>query len=687
MDDRRQHSDDNDTPTRRLFSPPRPSSRLARPPSYISDVDGTAQLPTTPRRTYTRENSRARDQSPAPTYLTYPHSRQTSPERTSSRQDIRIGRPVSRRLSDVETPVLTPTAVRPSSASPSRLIGARALPVAPVNRSTSPDTAIRMPLMPEKSGWVDEANYETGLSKSPSIKAYSVSTYDEDDARSIAPSLTETLGSIDIENSHYGPAPTQPQARRNAAQKTTEVVKLTDGNLVLDCAIPDKLRSLLSRHDSREFTHVKYTACTCDPDEFAREGFTLRQVGLGRHTELLITLTMYNENELLFTRTLHGVVKNIAHLCSRTKSRTWGPQGWKKVVVCIVADGRRNVNPRVLDVLAAIGVYQEGLAQNKVDGKPVTAHIYEYTSQYSITSDLQFRGSEKGIPPIQLLFCLKEQNAKKLNSHRWMFNGFAPLLVPNVCVLLDVGTRPGSDSIYHLWKTFDLNSNVAGAAGEIKILKGKAWSALMNPLVASQNFEYKMSNILDKPFQSVLGYIAVLPGAFSAYRYVALAPDEFGRGPLDSYFKGERDRKWLLKYVSEAWGETDCPDTVAELIGQRRRWLNGATFAATFALYHFKQIWYTSHSKTRKFFLHVEFAYQAFELLLTFFGLANFYLTFFFITQSFGLEYHWASYVFVILRYLCIMVTAGQFILAVSNRVIFADISLEIVPRAQERCF
>ena len=75
-----------------------------------------------------------------------------------------------------------------------------------------------------------------------------------------------------------------------------------------------------------------------------------------------------------------------------------------------------------------MGCYQEGIAKNRVDSKDVTAHIFEYTSQKVVAETGEV---SPGACPVQILFCLKEQNKKKLNSHRWFFNAFGPLINPN----------------------------------------------------------------------------------------------------------------------------------------------------------------------------------------------------------------------------------------------------------------
>lgn len=58
---------------------------------------------------------------------------------------------------------------------------------------------------------------------------------------------------------------------------------------------------------------------------------------------------------------IYRVIKNIAHLCGRSRSNTWGPEGWKKVVVCIVSDGRSKVNKRTLQVLTLVSLLVFGL--------------------------------------------------------------------------------------------------------------------------------------------------------------------------------------------------------------------------------------------------------------------------------------------------------------------------------------
>ncbi|ETR97094.1 hypothetical protein M419DRAFT_26956 [Trichoderma reesei RUT C-30] len=450
--------------------------------------------------------------------------------------------------------------------------------------------------------------------------------------------------------------------------KTVKQVLLYRGNLVLDCPVPPVLLRENPHGERDEFTHMRYSAATCDPKDFYDENFTLRQklFSKPRHTELFIVVTMYNEDDVLFARTMVGVFKNIEYMCNRPNSKTWGKDAWKKIVVCIVSDGRAKINPRTRAVLAGLGVYQEGIAKQQVNGKDVTAHIYEYTTQTHLQLNKDVVSLVHRRQPVQLLFCLKEKNAKKINSHRWFFQAFGRVLDPNICVLIDAGTRPGGSSIYHLWKAFDLEPMCGGACGEIKAMLGTGGKNLINPLVATQNFEYKMSNILDKPLESAFGFISVLPGAFSAYRYVALQNDKNGQGPLEKYFLGEtlhgggkaglfesnmylaedrilcfelvtkRNCHWILQYVKSATGETDVPDTVTELVLQRRRWLNGSFFAAIYAIAHFHDFFRSDHSFFRKMAFFIEFVFNTVNMIFAWFAIGNFFLVFKILTTSLG---------------------------------------------------
>lgn len=479
------------------------------------------------------------------------------------------------------------------------------------------------------------------------------------------------------------------EVRRNPpASKQRRILKL-------DNPIPSGLRDIVPRRDSPEYTEMRYTACTSDPDTFVEEGYNLRMAEMNRECQIAICITMYNEDKYALARTMHSIQRNVAHLCKRNKSSVWGPNGWKNVQIVLISDGRSKINQGSLDYLAAIGVYQEDMAKSTVNGEPVKAHIFELTTQVSIDEELNYKS--EGTVPCQILFCLKEENQKKINSHRWLFNAFCPLLDPTVVTLVDVGTKLNSTAVYHLWKVFDRDSNVAGAAGQIKTMKGKFDSKLLNPLVAAQNFEYKMSNILDKPLESVFGYISVLPGALSAYRYRALKNHEDGTGPLHSYFLGEtqegrdqdvftanmylaedrilcwelvakKEAAWVLKYVKEATGETDVPEEPPEFISQRRRWLNGAMFSALYAQLHFTQIWKTRHSLTRKVFFQIEFFYQFVQMIFSWFSISNFFLTFYYLAGSMNTIIKHGDVLFTFFKYLLTCTICALFIISMGNR-------------------
>jgi chitin synthase len=210
---------------------------------------------------------------------------------------------------------------------------------------------------------------------------------------------------------------------------------------------------------------MRYSAATCDPDEFSEEnGWSLRTKMYNRETELLIAVTSYNEDKTLYSRTLHGVMLNIRDICKTKQSKYWrrsaeeGVPGWQKIVVALIVDGLEPMDKTVLDILATIGVYQDGVMKKQVDGKDTVGHIFEvcplltcvsltntspgqYTTQISVDPSpkliLPHGDDPNNLVPVQIIFVLKAKNQKKINSHRWLFNAIGRIL--QVWILVTFG--------------------------------------------------------------------------------------------------------------------------------------------------------------------------------------------------------------------------------------------------------
>ncbi|KAJ5368916.1 Chitin synthase C [Penicillium cataractarum] len=448
----------------------------------------------------------------------------------------------------------------------------------------------------------------------------------------------------------------------------TRKIKLVQGYVLsADYPVPSAIQNAVQKQYrespelSEEFSQLRYTAATCDPDEFVmRNGYNLRPAMSNRHTELMIAITCRSENKVLTARTLHGVMQNIRDITNLKKSEFWNQGGpaWQKIVVCLVFDGIDSCDKNTLDVLATIGIYQDGVMKRSVDGRETVAHIFEYTTQLSVTPNQELvrpHGNEStNIPPVQMILCLKQESSNKINSHRWIFNAFSRMLNPEVVVLLDAGTKPCKESLLGLWQAFYNDKNLGGACGEVHPVQHK--KSVFNPFVAAQTFDLKQSNLLEKPLESVFGHVSL--GEFSAYRYRAI----MGR-PLEQYFNGDLtlskklgkkgfdgmtifkknmflagDRilsfelvakagfKWHLTFVKGSRGEVEVQSDFAEFITKRRQWLNGSLAANLYAFIHFGRLYQSGHNLLFLAFLHLQMIYNFAKFVMSWFSLASFFM-------------------------------------------------------------
>ena len=88
-------------------------------------------------------------------------------------------------------------------------------------------------------------------------------------------------------------------------RRSVRQVELVNGNLVLDMPVPTHIVPG-DKKNLEEMTTMRYTAATCDPDDFMKCRYSLRPYLYGRQTELFIVMTMYNEDEVLFCKTMNA---------------------------------------------------------------------------------------------------------------------------------------------------------------------------------------------------------------------------------------------------------------------------------------------------------------------------------------------------------------------------------------------
>lgn len=227
-----------------------------------------------------------------------------------------------------------------------------------------------------------------------------------------------------------------------------------------------------------------------------------------------------------------------------------------------------------------------------------------------------------------------------------------------------MGTEPLQGALSALQSCLSKDKSVGGCCGEI-VVKDWATTApnrlkrLADRLcLQAQWFEYKLSHALYKPFEHCLGYISILPGAFSAYSWAALSADDYR--VLKAYFKPFiapqlltwvesnvyflaedrimseeivkiREKGYRLAFVKQAKATTEGAPGLIHLINQRRRWINGAWFSlikVALMTDMTRCVRESGHGKVRTVLLALEIYYLQVLIAFTWVAVGAYYLAF-----------------------------------------------------------
>lgn len=312
---------------------------------------------------------------------------------------------------------------------------------------------------------------------------------------------------------------------------------------------------------------------------------------------VVVCMTLFNEPAAFVSTTLQTLAHNLMDLA--IDHEPWAPP-----LLCIMADGGQHLSVDTLQLLDNLGVpnVEQPAGHTSDHGIVDVSVLRTHTGAILQACSTGCSGrTETGLrTAVDLMVCVKDQNAGKLNSHALFFKNILPQVNARFVLQVDAGSRLLPDCLRLLFAYMDRTPHCAALAPRIQVQAPRADQCLF---AIWQYYDFLFSSLTLFSLWDCIGYLEVLPGQCSLFRRssILLDPNAAPDAILPRYFNvGEHvsllartaslteDRLIGLDLVLNgtldvalnaclgARVETDRCEKVEELLRQRRRWINGS---------------------------------------------------------------------------------------------------------------
>lgn len=304
-------------------------------------------------------------------------------------------------------------------------------------------------------------------------------------------------------------------------------------------------------------------------------------------------VTVYNEPDSSLRSTLQSILLALRHSFFQVGADS------ARSIVCILVDGQAQMHPSLKWWLKGMQLTLD--APRRYAGLDIHVTSHHADTLTRTIDPASPKPAAECMLKVDVMLCIKNENRGKLESHALFFRDICTELQPDYCYQIDAGTTVAEDAISRMITCMETSRDVGAIAPRVMpVVPAPTASFLQN----WQFYDFALHKAVYWPLESMTGFLSVVPGQTSIFRWEALKhcdPGSLGPDPVQAYLRGlhtsdavervmylaedriigseiilSRDRNWTLDYLPDVAATTDACTTYPELFRQRRRWINSA---------------------------------------------------------------------------------------------------------------